>query len=288
MKRRILATALLATLVASHATCPTQALGQGGVVGGGEIEGGACKAGESFANNYRPSSFCAGTMSYTGTILDWTQYTILSNTTTPAFGTWYTNPAANCGYYPCSSRNAVTNMQVTHTQTNQHCWTVTGSVSVAGKTGLLTALFGELGVTVTIGGQLNGCVTFAEAFQWQLPGNHCFNNRGRDHTTVHTVTGKVDHADARYEWTCMWNPQEGVWASYNTATYCNPTTSTGSATTYGRTYQFAPRPTNCGGFVETPDPCLGVRSAPCCSPLIECGDQVPNGGNQCCDCYSPA
>lgn len=191
-------------------------------------------------------------------------------------GGWYRQSACNCRLVRCGTPMNVC-LPPAHTTEKgvETCWTVGGSVSVEGETGLLVEIFAKLGVTVQLTGTIGQCYTHSEAFQFYVPVNDCFHTAARAVWTESSVSGTVDQIQEVYTWTCSIVDADGttVIGTEYYETECNVVTSIGRAdTTNGITVQIAPYTVECGGPPpQSPDPFDGETQQKCC-PTV-CGGE---------------
>lgn len=214
------------------------------------------------------------------TDVEWT--TTIATTHVPQKGGWDGQDACNCAYIPCNMMRSCQPAEHMFDVRHEICWSVGGSVSVEGKTGLLASLFGSLGVSVSINANFQDCYTWGEAYTFTVPLSNCFRNYARPTWVNSTASGQILHAESI---TTLTKPGEeplihkcGLSVRANADAHM----------TSGREIQYAPYPEHCGGSLPPgPDPYDGKRSDPCCFPLPPC-DVLEPGQNPCCACYGPA
>ena len=163
----------------------------------------------------------------------------------------------------------------------QTCWSVSANVTVSGTTGLLAKLFGELGVSVTVGGSLTGCTTKSTMWSISVPVSNCYKTKARGNWEIANVTGYRDVAETVATYACLIPGQTPSTVDM----MCNVQRINAQADDErALVTQFAYLPPECGG----PDPVNpdhdGVTQDPCCTPLCD----VPVGENPCCgQCAQP-
>lgn len=202
-------------------------------------------------------------------------------------GSWETQEPCNTFWALCDSplfRECFPQPAV-FGRSEETCWSVSGSVSVEGKTGLLTKLFAELGVSVTIGGSFTSCVTLSSMHTIIPPVSDCFTNHARGVWDIHKVTGTLVEDAAVSYWTC-YLPSGAIVPAQ---THCGRSTSTGFADTYGQvTRQYTNHTPECGGpNPPNPDPHDGMTNEKCCSPMSGCDEVIPPA-EPCCGCWAPS
>jgi hypothetical protein len=162
------------------------------------------------------------------------------------------------------------------------CWSIGGSVSVEGKTGLAVALFGRLGITATIDGNFEHCVELEERHCVATQPLNCFHVYARFRYTIVKVHGTVTEAEAVTSWECH---QPGGWYSY-AQTECGLKTSEGWADAYGvREFHNTQLPPSCHGPNPPWEMHDGKTSDPCCpsvTSIVGCPDEAPP---YCCGCF---
>lgn len=192
---------------------------------------------------------------------------------TVAHGPTVWNTACNCAVLPCWQPPRVCDpVQYTHTRTEQTCWEVSGSVEVEGKTSLLLSLFGELGVTVNIGGSLSRCIEVSTSIAGTVPTDDCWNHAGRDVWQLAEVTGTIRTADVVDEWECLL--PNGILAPVTTM--CGVRQANGRADNVEmRVWDRSDWPLCMGGPAQTDF----VYSTQCCTPIAPCQE---DNGFPCC------
>ncbi|MFN7022681.1 MAG: hypothetical protein ACK4WH_15355 [Phycisphaerales bacterium] len=167
-----------------------------------------------------------------------------------------------------------------YSRQEQTCWKIEGDASVEGKSGLAVRLVGELGVTVTIGGEFQKRTTVAETLTFPIHQSDCWRNRTRDVWTERWVEGVVVEAEAVRYWECQFPRGQVV----TVKTECGVRESRGEASTIGSIrIHGAPLPPCAGSPNPTPPEYEGELAEPCCQPLLPC-DRLPPGGHECCGC----
>ena len=199
-------------------------------------------------------------------------------------GEWFTVAPCNCGVLLCSQLRPCLPSMRTSTVENQFCWEVTGGVSAEIKFGLIARLFGELGVSVNIGGKISGCKKWIESFQFPITPSNCFREFTREISTLTTLHGIVTHYPRECRWIKYGNRlPDGTWEPDIELgwTACTTTVSEGEVEVAGgQGTQNAPRPAECGGTWNEPEEFGYKRAEPCCQPLCV----IPPGEVSCCHC----
>lgn len=224
-------------------------------------------------------------------VMDDVQYFLEEYETNPVSsqtfkGAWYSQSACNCGYLPCGDLRVCEGAEHSFTKEDQVCWTVSGNATFSGKTGLLTRLLGELGVSVQIGLQMQHCHKFTEGTKFKVPMSNCFKNYAREVWVETEIQGTVREICGKFHW-ISYELVGGQTIEIDQGwTECNVKTASGRVTKVSEhEVQYPPYPERCGGAVPSPDPYDGKRAEPCCSPLPPC-DPVPPGSHSCCVCYA--
>jgi hypothetical protein len=193
------------------------------------------------------------------------------------FGPWVWEDACNCALLPCDQRVDCEPSTYSHTRQTETCWEVTGGVEVSGKTGLLAKLFGELEVTVNIGGSDSSCTTVSETITFKPSVSDCWRHAARDGRAEHRVTGWLDMAETVKYWACTLS--NGMILPVMTT--CGVERYEGWADNVAsRQVQRSQWP-ECMGGPSDEDLDGRVRTEQCCEPIEPCRQ-----GGPCCGCYS--
>jgi hypothetical protein len=188
-------------------------------------------------------------------------------------GPWRTNPAYDCGLPPCGEVNPPTDpVEVSYRRETEYCYSVGGSASAAGKSGLLMSLLGRLDVQFEFNGEFTYCQRRSEEVTWSIPSNQCFHNKGRLNFRNAKVSGTIIEAAVVYYYVCVDGPTDE-----HVTTTCGERESSGDADRlWEEVFQLAYRRPSCGGPPPNPEH-DGVFMEYCCR--TECTPGPP-----CCGC----
>jgi len=203
-------------------------------------------------------------------------------TSTTKKGSWAPSLPCDPRYAPCSSIIACLPGHYTHGTEHQVCWSVGLGASVQAKTTLVTSLFAELSVTLSVNVVLTNCHTWSQSYTYYSQPSQCYTTFVRPVWIESVATGKLRRASEAYDWVCA--TSEG--REFH-RTYCNESVVIDGRVTKtdGQSHEYAPHPEDCGGILFNPDPYDGQRRIPACRPMFDC-DVIPPPGLPCCGCYT--
>lgn len=205
---------------------------------------------------------------------------------------WRMAQACNCIFVPDGSplwKNPAQCPDVTYslTETLQHCWSVSGSLTVSAQLDMVAGLFATLGVEVEIGSELTDCKTIAESFILPVPRLDCWDHYGRLVWKTYSITRTKHVAEAVSLWLCYSDhpayEETGGWFTYETS--CGLTTAQATVNSDGGTaFQFTYPPPDCHGPDPVYPPHDGQTDTPCgsCSANTIIGCPNAGGPDMCC------
>jgi hypothetical protein len=196
-------------------------------------------------------------------------------------GEWVSMNACDCRMAPCGRVRECMTAKKGKSESFEVCLSVGGELTVEAKSSMLLKLLGELGVSVSVSAELQGCYTYSESIEFDVPGEQCFERHGRACVWKHE--GTITRTEAKYifHWR-VWDFAKGkVW---NVALPCDVTRhgSLSAQVDGGVEIHDAPILEDCGSIVNE-DIYDGMRANPCCRPMPECDPGVPPE-QWCCGC----